>query len=310
MTIKKISALLILSVLPLGVLTAQDDPKKDYLPKAGDWAIGIDMQPVYEFFGNMFYTGQGAAGVTDRNTLGSFGGEETFGLNAITHTIMGKLMLDKTTALRLNLGIGKEVNDNFKYIQDDKERFLNPLSEADVIDHQKKNAAVYSLAAGIEFRKGKDRIQGYVGADLLLATSRSKYTYTWGNAITEINQTPNHENFTWGVLGGAVVNYNPGYSGYLGGTERILEHEEKSIYGGVAGRVGVEYFVAPKISLGGEVSLAAYEKIDLMRYAKVEGFNNANGQVEEFIELDAPTNRTFYLKTDDLGGKLFLLFYF
>ena len=304
MTIKKIATLLMLSVLPLGVLTAQDEVKKDYLPKAGDWAIGIDMQPVYEFVGNMFYTGQGGTPATRRNTLGSFGGEETFGLGAINRTIMGKYMLDKTTAFRVNLGIGKQVSDNFAYIQDDKERFLNPLSEADVIDHQKINAAVYSLAAGLEFRKGKDRIQGYVGADLLFAYNKAKYTYTWGNAITEINQTPSHANFVWDIA------YNPNYAGYFAGTERILEHAGNSTYIGIAGRVGVEYFVAPKLALGGEVSLAAYEKIDSKRYAKVEGFNAANAQVEEFTELRIPQNRTFYLRTDDLGGKLFMMFYF
>jgi hypothetical protein len=65
MTIKKITSLLILSVLPLGVLTAQED--KDYLPKAGDLAIGIDMQPVYSFFGNLANDDVG-------NGLGQFGG--------------------------------------------------------------------------------------------------------------------------------------------------------------------------------------------------------------------------------------------
>ena len=84
MTIKKITALLMLSVLPLGVLTAQDE--KDYLPKAGDLAIGIDMQPVYTFFGNL---ANGDAG----NTLGQFGGEDPLGITGLS--IIGKYMLDK-----------------------------------------------------------------------------------------------------------------------------------------------------------------------------------------------------------------------
>ena len=305
MTIKKITALLMLSVLPLGVLTAQDEVKKDYLPKAGDWAIGIDMQPIYEYFGNLFYTGQGGA-ATNRNSLNQFGGEETFGLAAINTTIMGKLMLDKTLALRVNLGIGKQVFNNYEYAVDDKARFLDPFSEADVTDHQRINNAAYSLAAGLEFRRGKDRIQGYVAADLLLAANKTKYQYTWGNAITEINQTPSRNmNFTY-APGPA---YNPNYAPYLDG-ERVLESCSNSIYAGLAGRLGVEYFVVPKVSFGGEVSLAAYERFDRMQYVITEGFNNASTQVEQHTELTFPTDRTFNLRTQDLGGKLFMMFYF
>ena len=105
MTIKKISALLILSVLPLGVLTAQDEAKKDYLPKAGDMAIGIDMQPVYTFFGNL-------ANGNLANGLGQFGGEAPLGGGI---SIMGKYMLDKTTALRVNVGVNKNVIKDFDY---------------------------------------------------------------------------------------------------------------------------------------------------------------------------------------------------
>ena len=305
MTIKKITALLMLSVLPLGVLTAQELNEKDYLPKAGDWAIGIDMQPVYEFFGNLFYTGQGGA-ATNRNSLGQFGGEETFGIANIPFSIMGKYMLDNTMALRVNLGLGKQVLNNNEFAPDDLARFLDPLSEADVIDNQKINRAAYSIAAGLEFRRGKERIQGYAGADLLFAMNKTKYNYTWGNAITEINQTPSHTN-NFGYAAGA--GYNPGYAGYLNG-ERVLENYSNSLFLGVAGRVGVEYFVVPKLSFGGEVSLAIYEQFDRQRYVISEGFNAANGAVEQHTELRFPADRTFNMRTDNLGGKLFMMFYF
>ena len=112
-----------LSVLPLGVLTAQDE--KDYLPKAGDLAIGIDMQPVYTFFGNL---ANGDAG----NTLGQFGGEDPLGITGLS--IIGKYMLDNTTALRFNVGLDKTVSNNYTYQIDNEARFINPLSEAKVED--------------------------------------------------------------------------------------------------------------------------------------------------------------------------------
>lgn len=292
MTIKKISALLLLSVLPLGVLTAQEE--KDYLPKAGDWAIGIDMQPVYEFFGNLFYTGEG--GAWDRNTIDEFGGKDAFGI--IQHTLVGKYMLSDQLAIRANIGFGDDVQNTFRYVQDDYDKYINPFSEAQVTDYRKRKASTTSFALGAEYRKGKDRIQGFFGADLLLATAKNTDTYSYGNAITEINQTPS-----------AALGYNPGNAAYLNG-ERITETFDKSIIFGIAGRVGVEYFVVPKLSFGGELSITAYETWELQEYEKSEGWNRVAGGVEEHTELLLPGDRAFHMGTDNLGGKLFMMFYF
>lgn len=292
MTIKKISALLMLSVLPLGVLTAQE--AKDYLPKAGDWAIGIDMQPVYQFFGNI---ANGDAG----NSLNQFGGEDAIGAVGNV-TIMGKYMLDNTTAIRFNLGVEKDKTHNATYQRDDNARFLNPLSEAKVTDVETQNSTYYSLAAGIEFRKGKDRIQGYYGADLVLGMGKNRFEFEYGNAVTEINQLPSRTNYNGRGLGVA----NPGYwSGVY-----ITESYEKDAVIGVAGKLGVEYFVVPKLSFGGEVSLLISETFSKVDYTKSEGYNPTTAQVETHTELVAPKDRAFHIGTEDMGGKLFMIFYF
>ena len=292
MTIKKITALLMLSVLPLGVLTAQEE--KDYLPKAGDWAIGIDMQPVYEFFGNLFYTGEG--GAWDRNTIDEFGGKDAFGF--VNHTIMGKYLLSDELAIRANIGFGKNVTNTFDYVRDDNAIFLDPFSEAKVTDYRKRKIAATSFAIGAEYRKGKDRIQGIFGADLLYASQKNYNEYSYGNAITEINQTPSR-----------VLGFNPGNANYLTG-ERITETFSKDIIFGIAGRIGVEYFVVPKLSFGGEVSLSLYETWELQEYQKSEGWNAIAGELQEHTELLQPGDRAFHVGTENLGGKLFMMFYF
>ena len=169
-----------LSVLPLGVLTAQE--AKNYLPKAGDFAIGIDMQPIYSFFGNM---ANGDSG----NGLATFGGEEVLNYSNNV-TIMGKYLLDNTTALRVNVGIEKEINHNFSYSLDDLKFFENPLSEQKVEDGSKQDYTAFSIAAGMEFRRGNNRIQGYCGADLVLAVYKNKYTFQYGNAVTRRPSLP------------------------------------------------------------------------------------------------------------------------
>ena len=297
MTIKKISALLMLSVLPLGVLSAQEE--KDYLPKAGDLAIGIDMQPVYTFFGNL---ANGDAG----NTLGQFGGEGTLwgGIS-----IMGKLMLDNTTALRVNVGVNKDVTKTYQYSNDDEARFLNPLSEAKVQDLNQCNNAAYQIAAGIEFRRGKNRIQGYLGADLILGLEKERYQFSYGNALSDVNQTPSRHNYNNvpGLAGTGAPNItNVGYWTSTFATESY----RKTLIAGVAGRVGVEYFVAPKLSFGGEVSLVVAEGFDRGSYTKSEGVNKTTAKVETHTELISPASRQFHIGTEDLGGRLFMMFYF
>lgn len=293
MTIKKITALLMLSVLPLGVLTAQDE--KDYLPKAGDLAIGIDMQPVYSFFGNLFADGNGAL-----NGLGQFGGEDALGLTGLS--IMGKYMLDNTTALRVNIGIDKTFTHDYDYSIDDEARFLNPLSEAKVEDLAKRNRAAYSIAAGIEFRKGNNRIQGFYGADLVLGINKDRYTFAYGNAITDVNQTPSRNNYNGLGMGVAPLNY--------WSATYITESYQNNIILGLAGRVGVEYFVVPQLSFGGEMTLLIGERFDKGSYTKSEGYNPTTAQVESHTELEFPASRAFHIGTENLGGKLFMMFYF
>ena len=293
MTIKKITALLMLSVLPLGVLTAQEE--KDYLPKAGDWAIGIDMQPVYSFFGNL---ANGDAG----NGLGQFGGEDAFGAIPSV-SIMGKYMLDNTTAIRLNLGIEKAVDHHYDYRLDDVKNSDQP-SGAKVQDYYKHNDAIYSLAAGIEFRKGENRIQGYVGADLVFEYEKDRYNISYGNILTNVNQNPTRDAATYNALGLGVDN-----GGYWNNSD-LTESYRKSTILGLAGKVGVEYFVVPKLAFGGEVSLMAAERFEAGSYTIQEGYNPISDQVETYTELVSPANREFYLGTLDMGGKLFMIFYF
>ena len=290
MTIKKITSLLILSVLPLGVLTAQED--KDYLPKAGDWAIGIDMQPVYSFFGNL-------ANGNAANGLGQFGGEDPFGVGI---SIMGKYMLDNTTALRVNVGIDKDVTSTYRYSIDDEKRFLEPTSEAKVLDLNKHNDAFYSIAAGIEFRKGENRIQGYFGADLVVGLQKDRYQFSYGNAVTEVNQLPSRNNYNGLGLGATNV-------GYWAGTYATESYTQTLLFG-IAGKAGVEYFVVPKLAFGGEVSLFINERFNMGSYTKSEGYNPTNGLVEERTELISPASHAFHIGTENLGGKLFMMFYF
>ena len=175
-----------------GTMNAQLTSKKgeNYLPEAGDYAIGADASSMLSYFGNMLNAGS--------NT--GFGMGYTNGGAAIT----GKKFMTDKMAYRgmLRLGFGSESTPG--------------ATEGDVTKDSYNNI---TIGGGIEMRRGSTRLQGYYGAMAGLSLGGSKTTYEYAN---------NAE--------GAP-----------------LEVKAGSTFGiGARAFVGVEYFVLPKISIGGE----------------------------------------------------------
>lgn len=280
----------ILSVLLMAfmgtTLLAQEETKKKRtleLPKAGDIALGIDVVPMFKYVGNFFN------GTTD-NTI-----------NNPTVSIMGKYMITDTWAARLNVGILYTHKNTRTYKQNDAALLEDPLSLANVVDENIVNNTGASFALGAEYRRGYRRIQGFAGGNLIYAFGEYNRHYNYGNAITEINQTPSR-------IDAGNVQYVPdGWTraylldSYNGGSVQ---------YFGLGAHVGVEIFLASHFSLGGEVSINAIWKWSPETYEEIEGFNTMNNQVEKFTNLISPGNKEFSFGTENLGGKLYLLFYF
>lgn len=285
-------------LLPLMGVNAQEKKcEKDYLPKKGDWAIGIDVVPVLKYIGNAFN------GNTD-NSIDHLGGTPFIKGNSFFNSdlmpdvsISGKYFLTDQWALRANLGLMIRTDNWREYIADDKAAISNPLGDEKVIDkaHSMRNGM--SLALGTEYRKGSKRVQGVFGAGLLFAYQKNKTNYTWGNEMTMINQHPSTT-----AKFGTVIN----------GDYRTLEKfsAASTFYTGITGSAGIEWFVAPKISLGAEVNLTAYYAFQAQQYEKSEGYNATLNKIEQKTELTSPGDRHFVLGTESLGGSLNMTFYF
>lgn len=284
-------------------LRAQEPAKaqKVYLPEAGDIAIGIDVTPVLDFIGNAF-NGWGHSKDT-KNTIASFGGTpllELEGLDMPTVSILGKYMLTDAIALRGNIGLMVNSDRTKEYVTDDLAALQDPLSSEKLVDerHIRSTGACFSL--GGEYRRGSRRVQGIFGASLLFAFQNKDISYTWANDVTEINQFPSYADFGSDE---SLVD-RQGY--------RLLKkyNEGTSYYFGLVAHVGIECFIFPKVSIGGEVSLSAYETFGAKSFVKKEGFNPALNRVEKQTVLLSPGNRDFHLGTENLGAKLFMMFYF
>lgn len=296
---KKIIAIILSACLFPAMLWAEDKEQKQYLPEEGDWALGIDVVPILKYIGNAFNGTNGSNELSHVGgtpfTSGKFGGQQ--GLMP-TVSIMGKYMLTDEWAVRANVGLMISSANDKAYSIDDKALAENPFSEAKVVDGARYDRNGMSMLLGAEYRKGSRRIQGVFGAGLLFAFQNSKETYSWGNALTEINQSPTSHSF---------ANMPTLPSGY-----RALTQNEagSDFYLGVTGSAGVEWFVAPKIALGAEVNLSLYYIFGTQTYVESEGYNATLGKVETRTDLYAPGSNGIYFGTESLGGSLYMTFYF
>ncbi len=315
-----ISLMLLALSMTFGVAFSQEEVSlkpipAGYMPEKGDIALGISATPILNYVGNMFND-------TQNNSLSNFGGQALGGsfvdmvaaaYDAETGTslgtiftkpfvsIMGKYMLKENMAVTANIGLISLGLNNRQYVQDDAAVLLDPLSEKQVVDALDFSAKGGSVALGAQWFRTHRKIQAYAGASLMYGFAGAKTKYTYGNEITEVNQTP--------------TTYFSGYSteGYIPNA-RILE---EGFYGvgsvtalGAIGSVGLEWFFAPKISLGGEVTFSMIYAWQSQVSETYEGYSPQTLKVENYTRVVSPGMNGFLIGTENLGGNIFLNFYF
>ena len=290
--------LTILSVCVAAGMSAQE--MKQYVPESGDWSVGMNLKPLINYMGGLFNQ---SAGVS----INQIGGEAvTAGVDGYvmnpTVSIMGKYMITDNIAARVNIGFLYSYYKDMQYSTDDAELMTNPLSEKEVIDEAVYNSTGASFSLGAEYRRGYKWIQGFAGLNFLYGFSENNYHFAYGNAITEINQLPSR--YDWGTQTFNAPSYwNEAYL-------LDLYNDASNQFVGFGAHVGVECFFTSYFSIGGEVFLNALWEVGSAQYARIEGFNLVNNVREERIETITPGYKAFTFGTQNLGGKLYLSFYF
>lgn len=315
----KIKILLASACMMLASTTYVDakKPEKNYLPEAGDVTIGVNAIPFLNYLGNMF----GKVQDNDINPV-EIGGVPAFnkgvipGLDNPTMSIFGKYFLTDKTAIRLNVGIGINSQTQSNYVQDDAAVAENPLSVDLVEDTYKYRNSGMSVAVGYEWRRGSKRLQGFWGGQAILAYSNSKHFFGYGNAITELNQNPTSTN-AWAIAdilideNDVILEPFPNINNNVGGNSRLLmQSDGRSWTYGLGGFVGVEYYIAPKISIGCEMSLNLLWTTGSKKYQKSERFNPDFNRVEENTRWTGKSDSGFRFGTENIGTSLFVAFSF
>jgi hypothetical protein len=255
------------------------------LPEQGEFALGIDAAPFLSYLGSLYTTsGQSSPYVDFGNGYKS------------ANAIYGKYMLEDNKALRIRLGFGdNKVNDLYPVVQSS----LTPDPNAPVYVNDQVTTLNRSffLSVGIEKHRGKSRIQGIYGAELIFGATRRDINYLYANSMNNDFPTPDF------------------YGSYNGGNSRIIEdNQNKSIFGGVRGFVGVEYFIAPKLSIGGEFGYSLIAQKNGTQEQISEYWDGGTSSVRQISKQSHDNNYGSFkfigLSTDNLSGSINLFLYF
>lgn len=203
------------------------------LPQAGDFAIGIDASNGLKYLGNIFN------GNANNNHVNIFSFED----NVFDgQAIFGKYFLTDQSAIRVKLHLGNNSVTDKNFVRDDAAYKADNATEKQVEDSYKTSQTGFGLRAGYELRRGYGRLQGFFGGEAGIGFSSNSKEYEFGNHLHAID-------------GGATSTiWNSGNS-FI--SSRTLEDKSGTTFSGlIGGFVGVEYFIAPKLSIGGEFNLS------------------------------------------------------
>lgn len=280
---KQLTILICALFLSAGVMAQEFDMLskrgEPILPKAGEIALGIDAMPVLDYFGNLFN------GTTNNSTSFDF----VSGIYR-SNTIYVKYYLEDQVAIRGAVRIGHTNFINNEFVTMDQS-IMDPL--VTVTDNFSSISTNLGIGADYLMYRGKGRVQGYFGGGAFINYNSWRDKYTYGNAMTTEFNSP-----TWFDFGPA--------NAQVTGSERPLESYSNNDLGiTLRGVIGVEYFFAPKISVGGEMGLGINASRD-GSYTTVERWTGTDREVETtknahdgFVGIDNFTS-----------GSLFIMFHF
>ncbi|MBL8003292.1 MAG: hypothetical protein JNL05_15170 [Flavobacteriales bacterium] len=242
---------------------------ENWLSQDGDWGLTIDATPFLNYAGNLFNGTSGNSAPTWGTPSNAL--FDPFGTGRFT--IAGKKLIDANTAYRGKLRLG------FGSVSSDTIVASTTTPNAFVTDTQKDGGSNIALGFGLEKRVGSTRVVGVYGAEAMIGLASSKTTFEYGNAIDANNPAP-----------------------------RATEIKQGGVFSlGVMAFAGVEWFCAPKMSLGAEYNWGIAFSSQGEGSGTVEFWN---GTAVESQESNSGGSSSFGIDTGSNGASINLNFYF
>lgn len=193
------------------------------------------------------------------------------------NAIYGKMFTDANNAYRLGLRLGTGSSKATTFVDD----LSTNADPGDMVEDEAKNSNFnLVLSVGKEMRRGNTRLQGLYGVEGMIAVGTSKSENSYGNDIERE----------------AV------------GTKRALDSKAGTTFGlGLRAFVGVEYFVAAKISIAAEYGWGLM--VSTTGAGETNYEENLAGSGEEST-VETGKSSSFGLDTDVSGASLKVMFHF
>ncbi|MDP2175920.1 MAG: hypothetical protein Q8K70_08430 [Bacteroidota bacterium] len=263
----------------------------EVLPQAGDWSFGIAANPFLDYAGNLMNNNSYNSAPNFRttnspnsNVFDNVGGNNIFVKYAQSQSLFLRArVIANTNRYSFSNAVRQDV------------MVPNLFTTEYVYDKQIYKNSNFLIGLGFEKRKGSTRLQGLYGAELILGTTRSSESFEYGNPMNIDFPTP--------------LTYN-----YGNALSRPLESKNGTSFAfGARGFIGVEYFFAPKISIGGEIGYTIGLQTNSRKTTYVEErFNPETLQAERVVMKSSRNGGLSYsgMGLDNTSSSLSLNFYF
>lgn len=304
----------ILILALLGILASisnlQAQEKKYYIPKKGDWAIGVTFNPASI-----------SSGIAIQPESGDFAGEyiSSLALNPKQMFIMSKDPLaavrikyqtSQKSALRATIGINGSVVNYNEYVRDDLSYSLDPNTQNKVVDRATSAYNSVSIMLGGEYKFGERAVRFVWGWDVIYSIAGGKLNYSYGNQMSEYNRVPTTMPLMGTIQDGGVNDFMA-VNG-ITYARPVESYNQGYIHGiGFSVDMGLECFVAESLSLGLALNFTPVMfTFQPQTWTVYEGFNSNSGSVMEFNSLVSPGSNAVLYGTENIGCRISLNYYF
>lgn len=261
---------------------------EDILPAAGDWAVAIDANPFLEYAGQLL----------------SDTGATAPAWNFLTanQAITGKYFLKSNLAARASLRIGTASTS--QSVKTANRTLVNaptfPATVTELENSVSVTASTVGASGGLEWRRGQGRLQGFYGAEVGINVTSTGQSYVYGNGLTQA-ATADVANVN--VDAQDNLGLNNLVADPYGNPARVLRRSGGTNFGvGVRGFIGAEYFILPKLSLGGEFGWGVAFVAGGTASEELESEGTVNGsEVKGLFKREAKNDSRFVIDSENLG---------